>query len=90
MLEPTGDALGKAHGAGRFHPTKKRKVDERELKYSHYYRDERGWWFKSCPKCSRKVGKLVWYELGSFSHRTMPNGQVLPQSWCGECRSGRK
>lgn len=87
MLEPTGGVLGKAHNAGRFHSTKKRKASD--LKHSHYYRDQKGAWYKSCPECSRRAGKLVWYRLDEFSHRTMGDGKVIPQSWCSPCRKGK-
>ena len=86
MVEPTGGVLGKAHGAGRFHSTKKRKVAEGELKHSHYYRDPAGVWYKTCPECSRRAGKLVWYALEEFSYRTVGTGHAIPQSWCSPCR----
>lgn len=86
LLEPTGGILGKAHSEGRFHTIKNRKASRAELKHSHYYRDPKGAWFKTCPECSRQAGKLTWHRLEEFSHRIMADGRAIPQSWCGPCR----
>ena len=42
--------------------------------------------WKSCPHCSQREGKHVFYEYESFGFRDM-NGRVRVQSWCGPCRS---
>ena len=42
---------------------------------------------KSCPNCSKKAGRHVFYSADSFGNRTMADGHVIIQSWCGPCRS---
>ena len=43
---------------------------------------------KSCPRCSVRAGRRVYKKCpDNYSERTMPNGDVIPQSWCNECRS---
>lgn len=43
--------------------------------------------FKSCPRCSIRKGKHVYYPIEDFGERTMENGDVVPQSWCRGCRN---
>ncbi len=43
--------------------------------------------FKSCPACSERAGRHVFYAFDHFGMRTMPDGQVIVQSWCPACRS---
>ena len=89
MLEPTHNALVKADNKGRLHDKRRRVVPKTQLPHSHYYNSESGRWYKTCPRCSEMRGHLVWHPLDEFSHRKMPSGRVIAQSWCPDCRASR-
>lgn len=42
---------------------------------------------KSCPECSGRAGRHVFYREDDFGTRDMGDGRVIPQSWCPTCRS---
>lgn len=41
---------------------------------------------KSCPRCSERAGKLVFFPLGTFGYRAMADGSTQIQTWCKDCR----
>ena len=45
---------------------------------------------KSCPRCSLREGRHVFYREETFGTRTMQSGDVIIQSWCPACRSTRR
>jgi hypothetical protein len=61
----------------------------RRLQRSHY-RKRGGHEYKSCPGCSVKRQRLVFHPVKIYGVRTMPDGRVIPQSWCPDCRNEKK
>jgi hypothetical protein len=51
------------------------------------YRD--GDRLKSCPQCSARAGRHVFYLLDDFGERRPRGGDPIIQSWCRECREHR-
>jgi hypothetical protein len=45
---------------------------------------------KSCPKCSKKAGTLVFYRETAFGEQTAANGSVKPQRDCQLHRKATK
>jgi hypothetical protein len=43
---------------------------------------------KSCPECSGRRGRHVFYREEAFGSRDMGDGREIIQSWCPECRAG--
>ena len=42
---------------------------------------------KSCPNCSKRKGRHVFYLEEYFGYRNMGDGRVYIQSWRPECRA---
>jgi hypothetical protein len=51
------------------------------------YRLRRGIEEKSCPRCSVREGRYIYYPTSDYGERTLENGSVVPQSWCKNCRN---
>lgn len=60
--------------------------EEKSLKRS-VYRKRGAVDYKSCPRCSAREGRLVFYPVADYGERTMENGAIVPQSWCRACRN---
>jgi len=41
---------------------------------------------KTCPECSGRLGRHVWYHLDDFGKR-MFQGKEYMQTWCRACRN---
>lgn len=50
------------------------------------YKTERGREFKTCPCCSQREGRHVFYPVSAFGLREM-DGRILIQAWCVTCRA---
>lgn len=54
-----------------------------ELTESLYERSES---YKSCPNCSKVLGRHAFYKVDHFGERHHPDGSPFIQSWCPICR----
>lgn len=50
------------------------------------YKTERGRELKSCPACSQREGRHVFYPIAQFGSRE-DNGRIYVQTWCVACRT---
>lgn len=59
-----------------------------DLRWSHYRvdPDTEEVTHKTCPNCSQREGRFVWYPIESFGFRVMSDNKILPQAQCGPCR----
>lgn len=61
-------------------------VCEEQLRVTVYREDDE---FKSCPRCSARDGRHVFYALDDFGDRRPHGGDAIIQSWCRPCRGDR-
>ena len=54
-----------------------------ELHISCYIRNET---YKSCPNCSKELGRHVYYPVAYFGERHHDDGTPFIQSYCPPCR----
>lgn len=43
--------------------------------------------YKSCPRCSRGAGRVVWRPVSWFPVRRRKDGATAPHSYCRACRA---